>query len=210
VRPQADAAGRLWNPLALVAFPGEFHYTSLFLLAMVATWQAWDAGRPYGAALATGAASLLALRWVSVPLALFVLVRGPQRLRRRLLMLSALVLPLLITLPLVCGLESCVPIPFQSRFVQTGRSTELIPALVGLMLPFTRQANWPCGLPALCLSFWCLCAVAGASRGSPKRTWHPYLLLSPIMHAWYATWLMPVSVATRQLESRLLSLSVFN
>jgi len=38
----------------LVAFAGEAHYDSLFLLAMVTAWQAWDAGRPYGAALATG------------------------------------------------------------------------------------------------------------------------------------------------------------
>lgn len=189
----------------LVAFAGEAHYGSLISARDGGRLAGLGrAGRPYGAALATGAG--LALKWVSAPLALFVLVRGPQWLLRRLLMLSALVLPLLITLPLVCGLEFCVPIPLQSRFVQTGRSAELILALVGLVLPFTRQANWPHDF-ALLLVLLVLVrrcrrrfdVFADASIASP-------MLLSPIMHAWYPTWLMPFSAATRQLGSRLLSL----
>ncbi|WP_225323129.1 glycosyltransferase family 2 protein [Synechococcus sp. RSCCF101] len=196
-----------WNPLVLVAFAGEGHLDSLLLLAMVLAWQAWDSRRPVAAALATGAG--LALKWVSAPLALFVLLRGPTAAGPRWRMVAALALPFLLTLPLACGLELCVPAPLQSRFVQNGRSAELIPALVGLVLPASRAANWPWAL-AFAVVLALLLLRCRRFEGYAEGSLSALLMLSPIVHAWYATWLMPFAVATGNLGSRLLSLSVFS
>jgi len=46
-------------------------------------------------------------------------------------------------------------------------------------------------------------------KGFAEASMASLLLLSPIMHAWYATWLVLFSVVTCQLGSCLLGLSIF-
>jgi hypothetical protein len=68
-----------WNPLVLYSFAGGAHFDSLFLLALVCAWRAYDQGHLPACAVALGAS--VALKWVSAPLLLWLVwdaARGRQ------------------------------------------------------------------------------------------------------------------------------------
>jgi len=56
----------LWNPLVIYSFAGGGHYDSIFVLALVLGWLAWDAGRFEKALCWIGVA--VALKWVALPI----------------------------------------------------------------------------------------------------------------------------------------------
>lgn len=208
-----------WNPLVIYSFAGGGHYDTWFMLPLVAAWLWFD--RPYGRLQTSppllhwlGSALLLgisvAIKWMSLPILGFL---AWQSLRRgqRLLTVGILVaglLPFGLSALTFCGLQSCPLVPTDSVFVNYGRSAELFPHLVAGIWPASQQQNQLLAIP-----------LAGVIVGLLWRTarFGPFaegylislLMLSPIIHGWYFTWLVPFGVASRNWGIRFVSLSAF-
>ena len=208
-----------WNPLVIYSFAGGGHYDSWFLLPLVAAWLWFE--RPYGPALDApppghwlGSALLIgisiAVKWISLPILGFLawqsLRRGKWRLTVGVLLAGAL--PLALSALPFCGPQSCPLIPTSSTFVNYGRSAELIPHLVALVWQDSQRINAIFGIPLALLVIGLLRWTKGFA-GFSEGYFIGLLLLSPIVHGWYVTWLVPFGVASRNLGIRFLSLSAF-
>ncbi|MDY7004352.1 MAG: hypothetical protein SWX82_10460 [Cyanobacteriota bacterium] len=117
-------------------------------------------------------------------------------------------LPMCVAALNFCEPGKCSLIPTSSNFVVNGRSAELIPYLVSFVSEQSTKFNWIYGIP-LCLGVGVL--IWNCRRFVNFAEWYFFLLLilSPIVHAWYFTWLIPFAVVTRNLGIRWVSLSVF-
>ncbi|MEL6157683.1 MAG: glycosyltransferase family 2 protein [Cyanobacteria bacterium J06554_11] len=224
-----------WNPMVIYSFAGGGHYDSWFLLPLVVAWLWWERalkesgpdGRRINQLVAAVAVGLsIAVKWMSLPVLGFVAwrARGGERflgLRRwsrqwpwlsALLLLAVGLLPLAVAVLPFCQISdrvlSCPIVPLDSPFINYGRSAALLPQLVAKLWPASVKANWIYGLPLAITVLWGL-----ASRLSIRQFTERYLialmLLSPIVHAWYFTWLTPFAVASRNWGTRLVSVSAF-
>ncbi|MGD1860507.1 MAG: glycosyltransferase [Leptolyngbyaceae cyanobacterium] len=209
-----------WNPLVIYSFAGGGHYDSWFLLPLVAAWLWFE--RPHGRSLTplppllhwVGSAVLLgfsiAVKWMSLPVLSFLAWHSLNRWRWQLTLFVILagVSPFLISALPFCGLQACPLIPTSSTFVSHGRSAEFIPYFIAQIWAGSRQANWPFALP---LGLWIAILLWRTQRlGSFTEGYLiGLLLLSPIVHGWYFTWLVPFAVASRNWGTRLVSLSAF-
>lgn len=111
------------------------------------------------------------------------------------------------TIPFCDGF-SCPVVPADSPFVIYGRSAAFIPQLVAGLWPASAKANWIYALPLGGALLWELQHSKTMGQFAERYfTW--LMLLSPIIHAWYFTWIMPFAVASRHWGARLVSLSAF-
>jgi len=200
-----------WNPLVIYSFAGGGHYDSWFLLPLVIAWLGWGKKTFSGWKRAIAIGISIAIKWMSLPALAFL----AWRKRRNLAMGTALVLvgcgPLLISAVPFCsgaGLAlSCPVLPLESSFVNYGRSAAFMPHFVAALWPDTARANWIYALP---LSAIVLRNLSVSHLGKfMERYFIALLLLSPIIHAWYFTWLVPFAVESRHLGTRWVSLSAF-
>lgn len=222
-----------WNPLILYSFAGGGHYDIWFLLPLVAAWLVFD----HPGAIAsdkngslTPPASMqkqwglsafligisIAAKWISLPALGFLLwhaLRQPgvtrtEWVKRWGLILTCGALPLLVTAIPFCTTTSCPLVPVSSGFVAYGRSAELVPYFVELVWPASLKENWLFAFPLGLSVLWLL-------RRSPTfltfiETYFTFLLLlSPVIHAWYFSWLIPFAVASQNLGTRFVSMSAF-
>lgn len=211
-----------WNPLIIYSFAGGGHYDSWFLLPLVAAWLWWDrpntrptnkqtdgqaiAQKPLISAVGIGLS--IAIKWMSLPILGFMLWQQKRQWQQVALILVLGILPMAIASIPFCQGTSCPVIPLQSPFVNYGRSAAFIPQIVGSLLPDTLQGNWIYALPLAGFVIWNL--VHSDSIGQfIERYLIALMLLSPIIHAWYFTWLVPFAVASRNWGTRLVSLSAF-
>lgn len=206
-----------WNPIVLYSFAGGGHYDSWFLLPLVAAWLCFDSPKPERA-LHHPQRSLLsavflgisvAIKWMSLPILSFLVWRSLQK--RTLQWIPVLVLctllPMVITAIPFCTDGTCPLVPTSSTFVTHGRSAELIPYLLG-NIDVLRWNNWLYLLPLGATGLWIL--LRSRSFGQFTESYLGLLMvLSPIVHAWYVTWLVPFSVMSRNWGTRLVSLSIF-
>lgn len=193
-----------WNPLVIYSFAGGGHYDSWFILPLVAGWLACDRRHWAWSALLIGLS--IAIKWMSLPILAFLALRVRRKYIPFVLLIG--ILPMLATTLWFCRNGNCSLIPTNSTFVSRGRSAEFLPYLVGLVWYPSTQQNWiyaiPLGLVAIALLWYCRSFVNFVE-------WYFFalLILSPIVHAWYFTWLIPFAVATRNLGVRWVSLSAF-
>jgi hypothetical protein len=204
-----------WNPLVIYSFSGGGHVDSWFLLAVVSAWLIEEGcigcpwGRPWRwSALLLGIS--VALKWVSLPLLVFLILQAlGQRLPLRALQIALLgTLPLLLTALPFCGLGSCPLVPLDSQFVSHGRTADLIPHLLARIWPSTLDSN---AIPMALLAVVVL-LLLGRARSMNRFIqlyWPILLLMSPIVHAWYLTWWIPFGVPGRNWGTRLIGLSGF-
>lgn len=199
----------LWNPLVIYSFAGGGHYDSLFILALVLGWLAWDAGRFNRALLWIGVA--VALKWMALPVLGWAIW---QTIWKRGAGAGALagmigVTPFLafwLAVSLWTGEWTSQLYP--PKFTEYARSTELVPRIVAWFSETSRYHNqW--FLPPLALA-WAL-VILRAKKFTMAAEWTLFfaMILSPLVHAWYFTWLMPFAVASRNRGSILLSASAF-
>ncbi|MGK7922704.1 MAG: hypothetical protein AB4080_22145 [Trichodesmium sp.] len=136
------------------------------------------------------------------------LIQNSGKLQQIGLLLLLGLLPMCLTALNFCDPEKCSLIPTNSNFVTQGRSAEFIPYLVSLIWQESTKYNWIYAIPlglGVGILLW----------NYPKfvnfTEWYFFLLLtiSPIVHAWYFTWLIPLTVATRNLGTKWVSLSAF-
>ncbi|WP_017324853.1 glycosyltransferase family 2 protein [Synechococcus sp. PCC 7336] len=201
-----------WNPLVIYSFAGGAHYDSWFILPLVLAWGIADRGsglnRWLGSALCVGIA--IAVKWVSLPLLGFLAWRAgrDRHLPFGILVGAIGLLPLAIASLSYCLDGTCPISPADSDFLTYGRSAEAVPYLVWAIWPFQWKTNWLLVAP--------LAAIIAISivrsrhlLGFAERYFIALLFLSPIIHAWYFTWLLPFAAATRNWGARLVSISAF-
>ena len=209
-----------WNPLVIYSFAGGGHYDSWFLLPLVAAWLWFE--RPYARSLMAlpplfhwlGSAFFIgvsiAVKWMSLPILSFLAWQSLRRGRGLLTVgiLLAGLLPLVISALPFCSWQSCPLIPTGSVFVNYGRSAEFIPHLVA---GIWESSRWENRLYAFPLGLLVLGLMLRTVRFGQFAEWYliGLLMLSPIVHGWYFTWLVPFGVASRHLGTRLVSLSAF-
>jgi alpha-1,6-mannosyltransferase len=152
----------------------------------------------------------IALKWMPLPILGFMLWQALRRVRISQLVVIGLLgcLPFLISALLFCHSGSCTLIPTESVFVSHGRSAELIPYLVSLIWRPSLQANWIYALPLGSTVLFLLWRSKSFLQFAEAYLCM-LLLLSPIVHAWYFTWIIPFAVASRNLGIYLLSISAF-
>ncbi len=206
-----------WNPIILYSFAGGGHYDSWFILPLVAAWFCFDSagGRailksPKQAVLSALFLGMsIATKWMSFPILSFLVWRTMRKAWFKwipIVLLCAL-LPMAITAIPFCLDGTCPLIPTSSTFVSHGRSAELIPHLLG-EIDALRWNNWLYLVPLGGGGLWLL--LRARTFGHFTESFLGLLLiLSPIIHAWYFTWLVPFSVMSRNWGTRLVSLSVF-
>ncbi|QYO63830.1 hypothetical protein [Leptolyngbya sp. 7M] len=223
-----------WNPLVIYSFAGAAHYDSWFLLPIVVAWLMFDSAiqprisRPNWsmAPLVSKLTSAgwiglsIAIKWMSLPLLGFVIwqiLRQPMlkyprfgyaQLKSVGLVLLCGSLPLLLAAVPFCQGGACTLVPTGSVFVSHGRSAELIPYWVSLIWQPARWENWLYAIPLGLVIGWLLLR---AKYFLVFAEWYFFslLILSPIVHVWYFTWLIPFGVASRNWGTRLVSLSAF-
>ncbi len=212
-----------WNPIILYSFAGGGHYDSWFILPLVAAWLWFDPPAPQSplqvphplqvpkevviSALLLGIS--IAIKWMSLPILSFLAWRA---LRKKwfwwipIIILCAC-LPMVLTAIPFCLDGTCPLVPTSSTFVTHGRSAELIPYLLG-NIDTLRWNNWTYLIPLGGVGLWLI--LKSRTLGQFTEFFLGILLiLSPIVHAWYFTWLVPFSVMSRNWGTRLVSLSVF-
>ena len=193
-----------WNPLILYSFAGGGHYDSWFVLPLVAAWLLFERGRNIWSAVLVGVS--IGVKWVSLPVLAFIAWRSRRQQIVPILLLG--LLPFIFAALPFCGLDSCPLIPTQSSFVSHGRSAQFVPHFVGQIWEASKRQNWPFAIP--------LAAIVAFLLWRSRRFLtfaEPYfvslLALSPIIHFWYFTWIVPFTVASRNLGAYLISLSAF-
>lgn len=207
-----------WNPLVLYCFAGAAHYDSWFILPLVAAWLAIDPApstpvspSPHSAiwlnAVLLGIST--AVKWVSLPMLGVLGWRSRQQGARHVGLVMLLgCLPFILSALVFCRGGMCPLVPTESVFVSSGRSAELVPYLVNLVWQPAQQVNWifllPLGIVTVALGL-----RSNTFLHSAEGYFLALLMLSPIIHAWYFTWVIPFAVASRNLGTRWLSLSAF-
>ena len=193
-----------WNPIVIYSFAGGAHYDSWFILPIVMAWLLAEKRRWLGSPFCIGIS--VGVKWMSLPLLAFLLWR--VKWQKALLVLGIASLPFLVTVPTFCQLGSCSLIPVKSSFVVQARSADLIPHLLFQVWPGSREMNWIFSLP---LAVAVLSLLWAYKRFGPfaETYFFALLVLSPVVHAWYFSWIVPFSVASRNLGTRLLSFSAF-
>jgi hypothetical protein len=193
-----------WNPLVIYSFAGGGHYDSWFILPLVAAWFLVDQRKYKLSALCLGIS--IGIKWVSFPLLGFLIWRSKPQQWLITILLTAL--PLLITTPPFCTTTACPLIPVQSSFVVEARSADLIPHLLTLIWPASRHQNWIFALPLILITG---LLILRCQRFSTFAEGYFFSLfcLSPVIHAWYFTWMIPFAVASGNWGTRLLSASGF-
>ena len=205
------AAWYAWNPAVAYACAGAGHFDSLMLLTLTAAVLALhratttDATRPaWPWALASAACLGLAIAFKFIPV--FLLPVWAFALRRR---AAALVLSLAIPAALAVPYGGPVVVlkPLLA-FAEITRFNDLVWAwLEALTIPNPFARNWPFTL-ALAVTVGVIVWKLRADwRRSALWVFGAALILSPTLHPWYVTWILPLAVWRGQTAWTILSLS---
>lgn len=204
-----------WNPMIIYAFAGGAHYDSWFILPLVVAWLGAEgkdsSPRPLSwlwSALWIGVS--MAVKWVSLPLMAFLMGRSLRQRKFGQMIgagLAGLLPMVLFALPF-CSLKNCPLIPTESVFVAYGRSAEFLPHFLALVWPPSLKANWIFGVPLALYVLW-LGWQTRRFQQFAEAYWFGLLLLTPIVHFWYFTWMVPFTVPSQNWGARWVSLSAF-
>lgn len=207
------ALGYAWNPLVLYSFSGGGHFDSLFILTITGAFILWEGktspSRRLRSVALLGAG--VALKWLCLPVLGWALWKTLRLdgLKRFLLALCASIVPFVFAWSIVAsGQWSCPLVP--ADFTRVARSAEALPALAEWLLPSNHLLNKNSSYLAI---FGLLSVVLLWRQNSIQRAGHSVLsaalLITPMFHAWYGTWIMPLLLEERRRGSIALSLSAF-
>jgi alpha-1,6-mannosyltransferase len=220
-----------WNPMIIYSFAGGAHYDSWFILPLVAAWLIFDRKssfqRSFDWVWSTSWVGIsVAVKWVSLPILVFLVWRsqsasisaakslGLGESLRQLKIWQAVLIAILGALPMIlvalpyCQFSSCPLIPTSSVFVSYGRSAEFIPHFVAKVWQPSLQTNSIYLFPLALFVLW-LTLRAKHFQQFTEWYWFGLLTLTPIIHFWYFTWIVPFSVPSQNWGVRLVSLSAF-
>jgi alpha-1,6-mannosyltransferase len=212
--PYANAAWYAWNPLVVYSFAGSAHFDSLMILPMTAgilfltrVETESDSRRKWWFALAASAAFGVAISIKLVPVLLLLCCAFALRLRSITLLVSAAV-PALLSL--FYGYPK-IPIWDSLRqFAHVTRVNDLFWWLIEeTVWPNPRQKNYHYNvIIVICVVLISLLFFRNWKRG---MLWGlgTALVLTPVLHPWYCTWILPLAAWRRSLTWPVLSISLF-
>ena len=191
------AAWYAWNPAVVYAFTGAAHYDSLMLLALTAAVVGLNATRsqaPLGneESLRWQLASVLCLS-AAISLKLIPAILLPVwafTLGKRAWLLAFCAVPAALAIPFG-GLATTLQ-PLRD-FADVSRFNELLVWI----FPNPWQRNWPVNV-LLCVTIAVI--VVRFRHDWPRAalwTLGAALVLSPVLHPWYATWMLPLAIWRR-------------
>ncbi|MEM8722670.1 MAG: glycosyltransferase family 2 protein [Cyanobacteria bacterium P01_G01_bin.39] len=224
-----------WNPLVIYSFTGGGHYDSWFILPLVAAWL-WSPSASSRKeinidnqhkvedksfkekillnfnsqnlikALLVGAS--IAIKWISLPILAFIgwTTWRKVNLKTAILVIVCGILPILITALFFCDANSCHLVPTGSGFVKQGRIAEFLPRLLAKVWNGSTESN-SIFAPFLLIAVVLLLMTVRNLQQFILGWFAALYLISPIIHVWYLTWIMPFAVGTNNWGVRLLSLS---
>ena len=210
----ATAAWYAWNPLVVYSFAGSAHFDSLMILPMVGgilfltrVESETDSRRKWWLALAASAAFGLAISIKVVPALLLLCCVFALRLRAITLLVSAAI-PALLSL--FYGYPE-IPIWDSLRqFAHVTRLNDLFWWVIEETLwPNPRQKNYHYNvIIIICVALVSLLFFRNWKRG---MLWAlgTALILSPVLHPWYCTWILPLAAWRRSLTWPVLSVTLF-
>ena len=203
-----------WNPIILYSFAGGGHYDSWFVLPLVIALylllesppRVVSAIRLVMAACCIGIS--IAIKWISLPILGFLMWRGYRKSGYQLaLIICGLgIAPFMISSLAFCATSSCQLIPTSSSFVIYGRYTEFIPFFLAKAWAFSQTTNFIFAIPLGLGTIWLILT---------KRSYYSFaqayfvllLIISPIVHFWYFSWIVPFGVVRQNWGIRFLSIS---
>ena len=202
-----EAAFYAWNPLVIYSFAGGGHYDSWFILPLVGAWMLWANNRIISSALLVGIS--VAVKWISLPILGFMSWIALVRINFKTALLVAIcgILPICLSALAFCSFDRCSLIPTSSVFVSHGRSAEFIPRLLASW-HYSTTTNSIFALPLGLFTAW-LCLRVRDFQQMAIAFFAALLLISPIIHGWYFTWIVPFAVGTNNWGVRLVSISAF-
>ena len=212
-----------WSPIVIYSFAGGGHYDSWFILPLVAAWLWWEQpgqiklkvkqkevkqSSPIVISCLLGIS--IAVKWISLPILGFLSWITWRRINLKTALLVGIcgVLPIVLTSLSFCNADACSLIPSSSTFVSHGRSAEFFPHLLAKLWQPSVKINSIFALPLGLISI----IIFFASSSFQQFTlgfFASLLLISPIIHSWYFTWIIPFAVGTKNWGVRLGSLSAF-
>lgn len=187
-------------PLILVVFAGGAHFDSWMILAMVAGWLLWDAGKWRAAALSMGVAC--GIKYVAAPLLAWMLWRlARENWRKAALALVLAILPTALAIGMLPPPHD--PTHWLPRdFAQYARSADFLPRLVAECWEGSLRLNSLYLLPAAAWAIWMVLKSRTLARAG-QHWFLGLLLVSPLVHAWYLAWALPFAAASGHLGWRL-------
>jgi len=201
-----------WNPLIIYSFAGGGHYDSWFILPLVAAWILSD--KPinfsYSILVPLLIGTSIAVKWISLPILGFIswIVWRKISFKKAIAVALFGILPLCLSAIFFCSGDSCSLIPTSSTFVSHGRSAEFLPHLLAKVWHSSTKTNNIFALP-LGLIILFLFSRAKNLQQFITEFLAALLMISPIIHAWYFTWIVPFAIGTKNWGIRLVSLSAF-
>lgn len=210
----ANTAWYAWNPLVVYSFAGSAHFDSLMILPMMAGIlfltrfeSETDSRRKWWLALAASAAFGVAISIKLVPVLLLLCCVFALRLRAITLLASAAI-PALLSL--FYGYPK-IPIWDSLRqFAHVTRLNDLFWWLIEeTVWPNPRQKNYHYNVIIIvCVVLVSLLFFRNWKRGM-LWTLGTVLVLSPVLHPWYCTWILPLATWRRALSWQVLSVTLF-
>jgi alpha-1,6-mannosyltransferase len=210
----ANAAWYAWNPLVVYSFAGAAHFDSLMILPMIAgivfltrVESETDSRRKWWFALAASAAFGIAISIKLVPALLLLCCVFALGYRAIMLVVSAAI-PFLLSLfygyPKIPIWESL------RRFAHVTRLNDLSWWLIEETIwPNPHQKNYHYNV----ILFIAVALISLALFWNWKRglLWSlgTALILSPVLHPWYCTWILPLATWRRAYAWHVLSVTLF-
>ena len=197
------AAWYAWNPAVLYAFAGAAHYDSLVLLALTAAVLALHRSDQSPATRANWQLASVACLSAAIAFKLVPAILLPVwafALGKRAWLLALCVLPAALAIPFGGIAITLQPL---RDFADVSRFNELLVWI----FPNPWQRNWPANT--------LLCATVAAIVVRFRKDWPrsalwalgATLVLSPVLHPWYATWILPLAIWRHQPAWTVLSIS---
>ncbi|MCC0179294.1 glycosyltransferase family 2 protein [Waterburya agarophytonicola K14] len=201
-----------WNPLVIYSFAGGGHYDSWFILPLVAAWILLDKQTNKKTSIFTCLliGISIAVKWISLPILVFLswINLLKTNFKIAIIVFSVGILPLCLSAYFFCNGDSCSLIPTSSTFVSHGRSAEFLPHLLAKVWYPSTKNNSIFAIPLGLITLFLLFKVRNLQQFILNFL-AALLLISPIIHAWYFTWIIPFAVGTKNWGIRLVSLSAF-
>jgi hypothetical protein len=202
-----------WNPLIIYSFAGGGHYDAFFVLLLVLAWFAWMDQRFLVAITWLGAA--VAVKWMALPLLAWagwqLVVRAWEDKRFGIVITGAVlsVAPLVISyITLSLWTREWTLQLHPPLFSQYARSAEFLPGIIGAFWEQSRYQNHWFAIP-LAVAWTVIILRALRFERAAEWIFFSIFVLSPMMHAWYFTWIIPFAVMTRNVGTLAVSASGF-
>ena len=209
-----------WNPLVIYSFAGGGHYDSWFILPLVAAWILWDREIQLKDTTAVNSPSLwlvsfligvsIAIKWISLPILGFIswIALLKINLKTAIFIILLGIVPISMSALAFCSPDSCSLIPTSSTFVSHGRSAEFLPHLLAKVWHPSTESNSIFALPLGFVALLLLAKLRNLQQFA-IAFFASLLIISPIIHGWYFTWIVPFAVGIKNWGVRLVSISAF-